>query len=119
MTKEQGQWIRDTLNMVDEREILENQKKTLEDMLKVTRICFESGRRNLELFQRQAEKTIDMTVKHTQELTHGVDQTVSSWMETVKNAQVSYLNTIEEGLRNLEHLSANIAGDKPEGGKKG
>ncbi len=78
------------------------QQKWIGDVLNLFRITFESGIRNMDTFQEQAEKALELTMSNSDVAQDEVRKSFDAWIDNVKKSRQVYTSAVEEGLANLE-----------------
>jgi hypothetical protein len=72
------------------------------DMLKLWKSSWESYVKTLATMQEQGEKMLDLLFTQSESLQEETKKLVKEWMVNAKDAQKSYLQTVEENLKKIE-----------------
>ncbi len=85
-----------------------DQERWINSMLDLAQLSFENGVRNMEIFQKQAEKAVDLTMNNIASLQTETQTGADSWMNDIKEVQKIYLNTINDGFANFGNQVAKV-----------
>jgi polyhydroxyalkanoate synthesis regulator phasin len=72
------------------------------DMLKLWKSSWENYVKTLTTMQEQGEKMLDLLFTQSETLQEETKKLVKEWMVNAKDAQKSYLHTVEENLTKIE-----------------
>ncbi|MDJ0762596.1 MAG: hypothetical protein QNJ97_06360 [Myxococcota bacterium] len=79
-----------------------DQSQWVQDMIRIARSSFEMGIQSMDMAQAQAQKNIEVMMANAGTQQDVTKSSLESWFDSVNKARKLYLDTIEEGLSNLE-----------------
>jgi hypothetical protein len=71
-------------------------------MIAMARQSLETGIRNMDIFQSQAEEAIELGMKNADKTQDATRKAMEMWSENMDKARKAYIGAIEEGLSFLE-----------------